>query len=59
MLGGAMDQSKGFAALEEMIEKDWMVMSICDFDQLLRQLEEDERITAAEHQSLIRQLAGK
>ena len=54
-----MDQSKGFATLEEMIEKDWMVMSICDFDQLLRQLEEDERITAAEHQSLIRQLAGK
>ena len=54
-----MEQSKGFAALEEMIEKDWRVISICDFDELLRQLEEDERITPTEHQSLIRQFAGK
>lgn len=54
-----MEQSKGFVALEEMIEKNSDVLSINDLDQLLKQLEEDEHITPDEHQSLMLQLAGK
>ena len=54
-----MDQSKAIVALEEMIENNWLVMSINDFDQLLKQLEEDEHITPDEHQRLMMQLAEK
>ena len=54
-----MEQSKGFANLEEMIEKNRAVINICDLDQLLKQLEEDEHITSAEHESLLLRMAGQ
>ena len=57
--GGCMEQPLGFVNLEHMIEKKWGMMSICDLDQLLKQLEEDEHITAAEHESLLTRMAGQ
>jgi hypothetical protein len=54
-----MELSTGFIALEEMIEKNWGVINIVELDELLKQLEEDEHITAAEHDSLLMGMAGR
>ena len=44
-----MEYPKGFANLEEMIEKYSGVMSICDFDQLLQQLERIPKLFTIRH----------
>lgn len=36
-----------------MIEKNWMVKSLSEFEQQLEQLEKNGQITAEEHKSLI------
>ena len=48
-----MKPSTGFIALEEMINKKWGGINIVELDELLKQLEEDQHITAAEHNSLL------
>ena len=54
-----MEYSKAYADVAAMIEKNWVVMSMSDFDALLLHLEVAEHITAAEHQSLFELQAAK
>lgn len=54
-----MERSIGFIALEELIEQNWGGINIVEWDELLKQLEEDEHITAAEHDSLLMGMAGR
>ena len=54
-----MDHSKSYLALDQMIEKGWLVTGISDFDQVLSKLEESGHITRAEHQALLMRFLGK
>jgi DNA-binding MarR family transcriptional regulator len=48
-----MQQSSIYKALEAMIEKNWLVKSPSEFDQLLAQLEKARQITREEYRSLL------
>ena len=54
-----MDHSKSYLALDQMIEKGWLVTGISDFDQVLNKLEESGHITPAEHQALLQRFAAQ
>jgi hypothetical protein len=54
-----MEYSKGLTALDAMIEQDWMLIGVSDLHGLLKQLEEDGYVTAAEHKSFLMRLARK
>lgn len=54
-----MEPSKGWVALEAMIEKSWKMISMSEFDQVLLQLEEDGQITRPERRSLLLRLSRK
>jgi hypothetical protein len=54
-----MEQSQGFANLEKMIEADLAEINLSAFDQLLKQLQEDEHITATEHIYLLMKMTMK
>jgi hypothetical protein len=49
-----MEHSSIYAELAAMIEKNWIVKSLSEFEQQLEQLEKDGQITADEHKSLLR-----
>jgi hypothetical protein len=54
-----MDHSKSYLALDQMIEKGWLVTGISDFAQVLHELEKKGHITREEHQSLLMRFMGK
>ena len=49
-----MDHSVVYVELEAMIEKNWLVKSLTEFEQQLDQLAQEGLITAEEHASLLR-----
>jgi hypothetical protein len=51
--GEHMEYSSTYIALEEMIRKNWVTDDITEFNQVLDHYEQQGRITAEEHQSLI------
>jgi hypothetical protein len=48
-----MQPSPIYTELAAMLEKNWIVKSLSEFDQQLEDLERDGQITADEHASLI------
>ena len=54
-----MQQSTVYKELEAMIEKDWLVKSLPELDQLLKQLMQDGQITTADYRSLLERYLGK
>jgi len=54
-----MEQSTLFKELEAMIEKDWLVKSVTEFDELLKQLMQNKQITTADYRSLLEKYLGK
>ena len=49
-----MDPSPLYVELEAMIEKNWFVRSLPEFDRQLEQLEKEGKISALEHASLLK-----
>jgi hypothetical protein len=49
-----MEYSSTYIALEEMIRKNWVTDDISEFNQVLVHYEGQGRITAEEHQALIK-----
>jgi hypothetical protein len=54
-----MDHSLVYIELEAMIEKDWLVKSLTEFEQQLDRLVQERRITPEEHASLLRLYIGR
>jgi hypothetical protein len=54
-----MQQSTVYKELEAMIEKDWLVKSMTEFDQLLKRLLQNKQITTADYRSLLEKYLGK
>jgi hypothetical protein len=54
-----MEESTIYRELEAMIEKDFLVKSPSEIDQMLKALEKDGRITLGEYRSLIELYLGK
>jgi hypothetical protein len=48
-----MDKSGTYAAFEQMIQMPFMVMQLSALDQILERFEKNDRLTPAEHQSLL------
>ena len=57
--GNAMPQSTIYKELEAMIEKNWLVKSLSEFNKQLEQLEKDRQITIGEYRSLLELYIGK
>src|SRR5690349_2691923 len=51
--GNVMQQSNIFKELEATIEKDWLVKSLTEFDQMLKPLVQKKQITLADYRSLL------
>jgi hypothetical protein len=49
-----MQYSSTYIALEEMIRKNWVTDDISEFNEVLEHYEQQGRITAEEHQALIK-----
>jgi hypothetical protein len=54
-----MRQTTIYRELEAMIEKNWLVKSPTELDQLLARLEKDRQITREEYRSLLELYIGK
>ena len=54
----AQDKSGTYAACEQMIQMPFMIMSLSKLDEMLERLEQNGRLSAREHQSLM-ELAEK
>jgi hypothetical protein len=54
-----MEHSATYIELEAMIEKNWIVKSISEFDQQLSQLEQEGQISREEYISLLDLYIGK
>lgn len=52
--GEQMEYSSTYTALEEMIRKSWVTDDITEFNQVLDHYVQEGRITAEEHQALIK-----
>ena len=56
--GNVMQQSNIFKELEVTIEKDWLVKSLTEFDQMLKHLVQNKQITLADYRSLLEKYLG-
>jgi hypothetical protein len=54
-----MQQSNIFRELEATIEKDWLVKSLTEFDQMLKQLVQSKQITLTDYRSLLEKYLGR
>ena len=52
--GEHMNHSSTYSALEDMIKKSWVTGDIAEFNQVLDRYVQESRITAEEHQSLLK-----